>query len=431
MRTVSRLGILGVIVLWVVVTPVGAQVPAEDLGVPPAEQGVVAARNNPYTPPPCVAGVPFADVTCTTFYDAWIEQFYRDGITAGCGGGNYCPNENVTRAQMAVFIEAAMHGTSYWSPGDAGNGNTVAGYALPNNSPYAQYNTAVGFEALYTQSYANGNVNYDAENTAVGVYALWSNQPDGALGGLWNTAVGMHSLEYNTTGSSDTGVGDGSLGENTTGDRNVGIGYHTLGSNTTGSGNTGIGWESLFGNTTGSNNTTVGYLAALGGTDLTNAVAIGYLATADASNHVRIGNTDVTQIGGQVGWSALSDIRAKTNIANLDLGLDFVMALRPVSFTLKQGNGRTDLGFIAQDVETLLGDGYNVLGIGADKDRTLSLRYTDFIAPMVKAIQEQQATIAAQQAAIADLQSRLAGVDELKAQVQALLAAQKTAIAAH
>ena len=48
------------------------------------------------------------------------------------------------------------------------------------------------------------------------------------------------------------------------------------------------------------------------------------------------------------------------------------------------------MGFLAQDVEALLGDGYSVLGIGGDKDRTLSLRYTDLIAPMVKAIQEQQ-----------------------------------------
>jgi hypothetical protein len=77
-------------------------------------QTVPVHGNGPYTPPPCVAGVPFADITCTTFYDAWIEQFARDGITAGCGGGNYCPNENVTRAQMAVFVEAAMRGTGSW-----------------------------------------------------------------------------------------------------------------------------------------------------------------------------------------------------------------------------------------------------------------------------------------------------------------------------
>lgn len=41
-----------------------------------------------------------------------------------------------------------------------------------------------------------------------------------------------------------------------------------------------------------------------------------------------------------------------------------------------------------------------MLGIGEDRERTLSLRYTDFIAPMVKAMQEQQALIERQQASI-------------------------------
>jgi hypothetical protein len=51
------------------------------------------------------------------------------------------------------------------------------------------------------------------------------------------------------------------------------------------------------------------------------------------------------------------------------------------------------MGFVAQDVEALLGDGYNVLDVGGDEDRTLSLRYTDLIAPLVKAVQEQQKEI--------------------------------------
>ena len=49
------------------------------------------------------------------------------------------------------------------------------------------------------------------------------------------------------------------------------------------------------------------------------------------------------------------------------------------------------MGFLAQDVEAVLGEGYNVLGIGGDKDRTLSLRGTDLVAPAVKAVQAPQA----------------------------------------
>jgi len=32
---------------------------------------------------------------------------------------------------------------------------------------------------------------------------------------------------------------------------------------------------------------------------------------------------------------------------------------------MKQGNGRTDMGFLAQDVEAVLGDDYNVSGSAA------------------------------------------------------------------
>ena len=334
--------------------------------------------DNPYTPPACVPGVPFSDITCTTGFDTWIEQFGADGITAGCGGGKYCPGSPVTRDQMAVFVEKAMHGTAAWSPGNLGNYNTGLGAgALFNNSAYLQYNTAVGYEALWTQSFTNGNVNYQSDNTAVGALALSADQPDGTGNGIGNTAVGFNSLSSTTTGYYETAIG------------------------------LDAGW--FYGE--GQEDTFVGAFADGAATGLVDATAIGYSAAVDASYHVRIGDTNVTQIGGQVGWMNLSDARAKTDIRELGLGLDFVMAMRPVTFTMKQGNGRTDMGFVAQDVETLLGDGYNVLGIGGDRDRTLSLRYTDFIAPMVKAIQEQQAQIESRDARISALEARLAAIE--------------------
>src|SRR5262249_17179373 len=55
-----------------------------------------------YLPPDC-QGV-FADVPCTNPFSKWIEQLAAEGITAGCGNGNYCPDGPVTRAQMATFL---------------------------------------------------------------------------------------------------------------------------------------------------------------------------------------------------------------------------------------------------------------------------------------------------------------------------------------
>ncbi|MBI3172072.1 MAG: hypothetical protein HYZ25_15405 [Chloroflexi bacterium] len=39
---------------------------------------------------------------------AWIEQLAAEGITGGCGGGNYCPTIPVSRDQMAVFLVRAF-----------------------------------------------------------------------------------------------------------------------------------------------------------------------------------------------------------------------------------------------------------------------------------------------------------------------------------
>jgi reprolysin-like metallo-peptidase family M12B/S-layer family protein len=54
--------------------------------------------------PPQPGSQRFADVPATNPFYAFIEQMAVRQITAGCGGGNYCPSAAVTREQMAVFI---------------------------------------------------------------------------------------------------------------------------------------------------------------------------------------------------------------------------------------------------------------------------------------------------------------------------------------
>jgi hypothetical protein len=60
-----------------------------------------------YTPPPC-AGV-FSDVPCPSLFADWIEDLAARGITGGCGGGNYCPQNPTTRGQMAVFLSKTFN----------------------------------------------------------------------------------------------------------------------------------------------------------------------------------------------------------------------------------------------------------------------------------------------------------------------------------
>jgi hypothetical protein len=54
--------------------------------------------------PQAATGTMFADVPATAFAASWIEELAREGITSGCGNGNFCPDLIVTRDQMAVFL---------------------------------------------------------------------------------------------------------------------------------------------------------------------------------------------------------------------------------------------------------------------------------------------------------------------------------------
>jgi hypothetical protein len=115
-----------------------------------------------------------------------------------------------------------------------------------------------------------------------------------------------------------------------------------------------------------------------------------------------------------------SDAAQKTDVADATLGLDFVKGLRPVSYKwIETGDGagvRTHQGFIAQEIETLLGDDAASMGIwcnvhqpalskddypieeDVEESYTPSLRYTEFVPILTKAIQELEARLAALEA---------------------------------
>jgi S-layer homology domain len=57
---------------------------------------------------PAPGSATFLDVPVGSTYHRFVEALYQSGITAGCGGGNYCPNTAVTRGQMAVFLSIAL-----------------------------------------------------------------------------------------------------------------------------------------------------------------------------------------------------------------------------------------------------------------------------------------------------------------------------------
>ena len=61
-----------------------------------------AEHGSCYVPPAC-AGI-FPDVPCSSPFAPWIERLAAEGVTSGCGNGNFCPQNPVRRDQMAVFL---------------------------------------------------------------------------------------------------------------------------------------------------------------------------------------------------------------------------------------------------------------------------------------------------------------------------------------
>ncbi|HKV06872.1 MAG TPA: PQQ-dependent sugar dehydrogenase [Thermoanaerobaculia bacterium] len=74
-----------------------------------------------YVPPPAT-GTVFADVAAGDFAAAWIEQLFNEGLAAGCATNprRFCPTSSVTRAEIAVFLLKAKHGSTYGPPPGTG-----------------------------------------------------------------------------------------------------------------------------------------------------------------------------------------------------------------------------------------------------------------------------------------------------------------------
>lgn len=84
-----------------------------------------------YTPPsPPVQK--FTDVPSTHLFYPWVDAFSSLGITSGCGGQKYCPDQALNRGQLAVFILRSKNGSNYVPPAARGIFSDV-----PKSHPYA------------------------------------------------------------------------------------------------------------------------------------------------------------------------------------------------------------------------------------------------------------------------------------------------------
>jgi len=106
-----------------------------------------------YQPPAVGASTGFYDVTTSHWAAPWIKQLAAEGITTGCGGGNYCPSQSVSRDQMAIFILRGMYGASYQPP-DVGS--STGFYDVPTGHWAAPWIKQLAAEGI-TTGCGNGN----------------------------------------------------------------------------------------------------------------------------------------------------------------------------------------------------------------------------------------------------------------------------------
>ena len=111
-----------------------------------------------YLPPPAT-GTAFGDVPANAFAAGWIEDLADSAIAAGCGGGLFCPDAAVTRAQMAVFLLKARHGSDYVPPAATGIFADV-----PASNPFAPWIEQLAAEGV-TAGCGGGNYCPGSPNT--------------------------------------------------------------------------------------------------------------------------------------------------------------------------------------------------------------------------------------------------------------------------
>jgi len=327
--------------------------------------------------------------------------------------------------------------------------NTLLGASAGDAITDADENEAIGYSALSANVLGSGSV-------AVGSFALSSQNPASAVT-MYNVAVGNGAGAGLTTGTTNSFLG-GLCGDGTNdGTANTAMGYSALSANC-GDGNTAIG-ASAGAIVTGDFNTLVGEAAgnavSSGGNNLLLGTSAGRTGSPGGnitshSNRICLGDSSISEANIKVDWTVSSDARDKTDFTALDLGLDFVKALAPVTYkwderskyidktdvTTYDDNGNVDhegweittdlnaithdgthkedwldIGFKAQEVEALeIAAGYNksnktnLVSSHTGDGKQMGLKYSKFVPILVKAIQEQNALIEALTARIVTLE---------------------------
>lgn len=378
----------------------------------------------------------FSSTTATPFttYNTAVGAYAMRGYNSTTG--RVTGTHNTAVGHMALYLATAE---SY----STAIGSKAMNLAASTGTSSASDNVAVGYRALVRVTTGTANVAIGSEsavsnkaaleeavtaskNVAIGASAMANNVSRGE-----NVAVGYEAMRYADSTATvmdrnNTAMGAYALRGTTTASANTGrdntaVGHSALVGIRTGSYNTAIGVQAGAGaaataNTNGDYNTWVGYQAQSNGNSYSNSTALGNGATITGSNEIVLGNNAITTLRANTATiSSLSDDRHKRDVKPISLGLDFINSLKPVSYRMNEGDETLRFGLIAQDLAAALPEPYKamaekksgglaLLSRDDNEERTYRLGYAELTAPMLKAIQELSAEVAADQADLVRMQ---------------------------
>jgi hypothetical protein len=328
------------------------------------------------------------------------------------GTNNTAYGLNALRFNFSGFLNTAV-GQSALLNNSTGFENTAIGEGtLPNNTGPSSAcgpncginNTAVGFQALFTNGSAVGSGG--SFNTAVGSAALYSTDgPQTLSQASNNTAVGNSALGGNGCGSFNTAVGDSAL-----------LNLNSL----CGGGNIAVGAGAGRNLTSGNNDI---YLGALGNATESNTMRLGQGQTRTFITGIYASPVTGKQVfinsNGRLGFLS-SSARYKRDIhtmGDLSRGL---FQLRAVTFRYKHDpHGQRQYGLIAEEVAKLYPE---LVTKGAD-GKVDSVLYHELIPMLLNEVQHQQQALEAQTQQLAQIQAQ-------NARLQATLTEKNAALAA-
>jgi hypothetical protein len=364
-------------------------------------------------------------------------QNWQQVASMPVGSTGWHSSNDGTNSGLDADLLDGVHLAGITQSGDSPNGNLNDAYwtttsRLTSSDVTANAPFGNGWYNIYNSRHLGTNTSYGSQ-IAVGMTVhtdkMFFRNQNGGWGG-WQQlasmpvgATGWHSSNDGTGGGLDADLLDGVHLEGVTqsgdwaGNANLNDAYWTSASRltsceVTANAPNGNGWYTIY--------TSRHRGGVSDGTSWGSQIAVGMTTNTDKM-YFRNQYQGGWQAWQQVTSVAVSDIRLKKNIKNLNYGLAEVMKLRPVSFYLKTDTTNTEpkIGFIAQEVEILVPE---AVDIWKDSSQTRHMLYAEMVPVLTKAIQEQQAIIEAQKKEIdaqkAEAKLQKAEIETFKAEAK-------------